>query len=71
MEDHLKKLFTSDGNRNWGDIFGCLDSILTNDMNEALCSPILDMEIKDTVFNIGGPKAPGLDGFQGIFFQSY
>ncbi|KAM2262659.1 hypothetical protein ACFXTI_044090 [Malus domestica] len=33
--------------------------------------PISDMKIKETMFNMGGAKAPGLDGFQGIFFQSY
>lgn len=40
-------------------------------MNEKLCSPISNMEIKDAVLNIGAAKALGPDGFQGIFFQSF
>ncbi|KAM2372671.1 hypothetical protein ACFX1X_047369 [Malus domestica] len=71
VEDHFQRLFTSNGNRDWGDILYCLDSVVTNDMNEPLCSPISDEEIKDVVFNMGGSKAPRPDGFHGLFFQSY
>lgn len=71
MEDHFKRLFQSDGNRDWGGILGCLEPIVTRDMNEILCGPISDDEIKEAVFNMGVSKAPGPDGFQGLFFQSY
>ncbi|CAN6566565.1 unnamed protein product [Malus baccata var. baccata] len=71
VEDHFQRLFTSNGNRDLGDILYCLDPVVTNDMNETLCSPISNEEIKDVVFNMGGSKAPGPDGFQGLFFQSY
>ncbi|KAM1134878.1 hypothetical protein ACFX19_044654 [Malus domestica] len=57
--------------RHWGYILSCLGPIVTTYMNGMLCSPISDMKIKETMFNMGGAKAPGLDGFQGIFFQSY
>ncbi|KAM1485803.1 hypothetical protein ACFX2I_000066 [Malus domestica] len=40
-------------------------------MDATLCSPISDLELKEAVFNMGGSKAPGPDGFQGIFFQSF
>ncbi|TQD98868.1 hypothetical protein C1H46_015511 [Malus baccata] len=56
MENHFKKLFTSESPRDWGDFFSCLDLVLTTDMNEALCSPISDIEIKDAVFNMGGQQ---------------
>ncbi|KAM2008256.1 hypothetical protein ACFX16_003170 [Malus domestica] len=48
-----------------------MDPVVTIDMNEVMCSPIFDIEIKDAMFNMEGAKAPGPDGFQGIFFQSY
>lgn len=40
-------------------------------MNATLCSPIFDLEIKKAVFNMGGSKMPGPDGFQRIFFHSF
>ncbi|KAM2288575.1 hypothetical protein ACFXTI_029442 [Malus domestica] len=46
-----------------GDILTCLDPMVTADMNGNLCSPILDLEINDAVFNIGGTKVPGPDMF--------
>lgn len=42
--------------------------MVTVEMNEALLMPILDPEIKAAVFEMGGSKAPGLDGFQGTFY---
>ncbi|KAB2632574.1 hypothetical protein D8674_028821 [Pyrus ussuriensis x Pyrus communis] len=55
----------------WGDILNCLDSVVTEAMNATLCSPISNLEIKEAVFNIGGSKVPGPNGFQGIFFHSF
>lgn len=40
-------------------------------MNAALTSPILEVEVKEAVFQMGGMKAPGPDGFQGMFYQTY
>lgn len=71
VEKHFKNLFTFDCQRDWGDILSCLDPVVTTEMNRMLYSPILDMEIKETVFNMGGTKALGPNGFQGIFFQSF
>ncbi|XP_050137876.1 secreted RxLR effector protein 161-like [Malus sylvestris] len=42
----------------------------SEEMNSHLTRPITIQEIKDTAFQIGGLKAPGLDGLQGIFYQS-
>ncbi|KAM2051864.1 hypothetical protein ACFX1T_033241 [Malus domestica] len=40
-------------------------------MNEVLTRPLVNEEIKDAVFQMGRLKAPGPDGFQGVFFKSY
>lgn len=61
----------TEGPHDWGDILKCLDSVVTEAMNATLCSPISDLEIKEAVFNIGGSKAPGSNGFQGVFFQFF
>ncbi|KAM1011440.1 hypothetical protein FF1_046643 [Malus domestica] len=71
VEYHFKRLFQSDSNRDWGDIMGCLEPVVTRDMNEISCGPISEDEIKEAVFNMGGSKTPGPDGFQGLFIQSY
>ncbi|BFG30782.1 hypothetical protein CerSpe_170560 [Prunus speciosa] len=40
-------------------------------MNNSLCSPVLDEEIKEAAFQLGASKAPGPDGFSGIFYHNY
>ncbi|BFG24971.1 hypothetical protein CerSpe_112450 [Prunus speciosa] len=40
-------------------------------MNATLTSPILEVEVKDAVFQIEGMKASRPDGFQGMFYQTY
>ncbi|KAB2600004.1 hypothetical protein D8674_010275 [Pyrus ussuriensis x Pyrus communis] len=40
-------------------------------MNVVLTAPITDEELKEAAVQMGGLKAPGPDGFQGIFYQTY
>ncbi|BFG31061.1 hypothetical protein CerSpe_173350 [Prunus speciosa] len=71
MEAHFKNLFTTGGHRDWGDVLDCVSHIVSDEMNATLTSPILEVEVKDAVFQMGGMKAPGPDGFQGMFYQAY
>lgn len=41
------------------------------DMNASLLIPVSLEDIKDAVFQMGKLKAPGLDGFQGVFYQPF
>ena len=44
---------------------------MTTEMNLTLTCLISDSEIEDAVFEMGGLKAPGPEGFQGIFYHCY
>lgn len=41
------------------------------EMNLTLTCPLRDDEIEEAVFQMRGLKAPGPNGFQGIFYQCY
>nr|XP_028962160.1 uncharacterized protein LOC103417751 [Malus domestica] len=71
VEDHFQALFTSAGSRDWGDTIDCIVPLVSDGMNAELIKQVSDEEIKDAVFQMGGLKAPGPHGFQGIFFHSY
>ena len=45
--------------------------MVTSTMNESLCSPILDVEIEEAVFNIGGGKLRDRMGFKVSFFNPF
>ena len=42
---------------------------LPDDMKEALEAPFTVADVKDAVFSSGPTKAPGPDGFHGLFYQ--
>lgn len=41
------------------------------EMNDELRQLVDDNEIKDAVYQMKGLKAPGPDGFQGVFYQNF
>ncbi|OMO70992.1 reverse transcriptase [Corchorus capsularis] len=67
--DYYDTLFRTDGRRDWGDILDCVPQLVTREMNEELVKEISNDEIRDAVFQLGAYKAPGPDGFSGIFYQ--
>ncbi|XP_070677505.1 uncharacterized protein [Malus domestica] len=71
VEDHFQNLFKSEGNKNWGALLDCVPNGITEEMNRDLIALVSDEEIKAAVMNMGRLKAPGPDGFQGIFYQSF
>ena len=40
-------------------------------MNQSLLKPIAEDEIRVAATQMGGLKAPGPDGFQGVFYHSF
>jgi hypothetical protein len=50
---------------------GLISPCVTEAENESLSQIPEANEIKDVVWNMHPPKAPGLDGFSGIFFKKY
>ncbi|KAB2630796.1 hypothetical protein D8674_008315 [Pyrus ussuriensis x Pyrus communis] len=71
VDNHFSSVFSSAGDRNWGSLLDCINPSVSTEMNEALTAPVTEEEIKEAAGNMGGLKAPGPDGFQGIFYQTY
>ncbi|CAL9013278.1 unnamed protein product [Prunus brigantina] len=71
FEDYFTDLFSTGGRRNLGDVLDFISPVITYQMNDNLCSPVSDEEIKEAAFQLGASKAPGPDGFSGIFYQNY
>ncbi|XP_070667886.1 uncharacterized protein [Malus domestica] len=57
-----------EGRRDWGNLLDCVNPGITEDMNLTLMASVSLEEIKIAAFQMGGFKAPGPDGFQGIFY---
>ncbi|KAB2614065.1 hypothetical protein D8674_036381 [Pyrus ussuriensis x Pyrus communis] len=71
VDNHFTSVFSSAGDRNWGSMLDCINPSVSPEMNEAITAPVTEEEIKEAAGNMGGLKAPGPDGFQGIFYQTY
>ena len=46
-----------------------IEPLITEQLNEMLCSEFSDEEISNALFQIGPLKAPGADGFPARFYQ--
>lgn len=68
---YFQKLFTSEGEREWGRTMEAAKQVVTGEMNQGLVAEVQDEEIKRAVFQMGALKAPGPDDYNGLFYQKY
>ncbi|XP_061993315.1 uncharacterized protein LOC133711169 [Rosa rugosa] len=68
---YYKQLFSTSGARNLADILLLFDPVVTPAMNDNMLAPVTLDEVKQAIFELGALKAPGPDGFPGIFYQTY
>ncbi|CAN6676537.1 unnamed protein product [Malus baccata var. baccata] len=71
VDEHFVNLFTSSGQREWGDLLSCVNHMVSDEMNETLSSRVSTDKVKIAAMQMGGLKAPGPDGFPGIFYQAH
>ncbi|KAM2244521.1 hypothetical protein ACFXTI_005579 [Malus domestica] len=71
VDDYFLHLFTSIGSRSWGSVLEHVPSSVSDSMNNVLLAPISDAEILDATMRMDGLKAPGPDGFPGVFYQNF
>lgn len=62
-------LFTKSGRRNLDRVLSYVAPKVSDQDNVNLLRPIGDLEIKQVVHELGGVKAPGPDGYHGVFYQ--
>ncbi|GKV24612.1 hypothetical protein SLEP1_g34198 [Rubroshorea leprosula] len=53
------------------DIVFSFPPVITSEMNNSLCIDITLEEVKAATFQLGAFKAPGPDGFPGVFYQKH
>lgn len=66
--DFYSDLFSSPGYPDFNTALDCIPSLITSDMNVALCSIPQEPEILEAVKGLSPYSAPGPDGFTGFFF---
>ena len=54
IDVHFRKLFTSDGSRDWGGLLDCVSSKVSREMNEALTLQVSEDEVKSAAMQMGG-----------------
>ncbi|CAM8967066.1 unnamed protein product [Rhodiola kirilowii] len=72
VADYFQGIFSSNTEAGRGggeDLLELISPVISEDMNRALLGDISEEEIRSSVFAQGPLKAPGLDGFPGIFYQ--
>ncbi|KAK9928646.1 hypothetical protein M0R45_025770 [Rubus argutus] len=71
MEGYFKDIFRSSGEREWNEALSAVQHVIGPDINSSLTRPFSMEEVKNAAFQMGADKAPGPDGFNGIFFHKF
>ncbi|KAK9928069.1 hypothetical protein M0R45_025223 [Rubus argutus] len=71
FESHFQKVFECSRPRNWGDTLTAIIPVVTREMNLNLTAPFSLEEVKLATFQMVALKAPGPDGFPGLFYHKY
>lgn len=71
LRNFFQSLFQSDGPPDMEEALSVVSPAITSSMNSTLIRPVSSEEIELAVFQLGALKAPGPDGYPGLFYQSY
>ncbi|KAM1690351.1 hypothetical protein ACFX14_031945 [Malus domestica] len=71
VDDHFMNLFTTNSQLDLGSLLDYVKPVVTTEMNKNLTMPNDDEEMQNVVFQMGGLKALGLDGVEGVFFSIF
>lgn len=71
LRDFFQSLFHSAGSNEMEEALSVINPIITPSMNTSLIRPVSSAEIDLAVFQLGVLKAPGPDGYPGLFYQRY
>jgi hypothetical protein len=64
---HFGHLFTTSRTSETPDFLHLFESLISDEVNQDLCAIPSEQEIYEALFSIGATKAPGPDGFTGLF----
>lgn len=71
IKNHFQSLYRAPQIREFDDILSLIDPVITPENNIVLTRAISREEVRNAVFQMGPLKAPGSDGFPGLFYQTY
>ncbi|OMO73078.1 reverse transcriptase [Corchorus capsularis] len=71
ITEYYKELFTAGDLSCIDEVLDAIDEVVTPEMNEGLNALVEVAEIEKAAFSLGAHKAPGPDGFLGIFFHQF
>ncbi|XP_039158851.1 uncharacterized protein LOC108959574 [Eucalyptus grandis] len=68
---YFAELYTTVGYRDYGPVLAQCPQVVTAEMNAKLLESISLEEVRQATFQLGTNKAPGPDGFNGLFYQTH